>query len=231
MAKILLGPTVIGIRGTVAGITFSQNAGGPYARGWHQPPNPRAAKQLTARVALGNLAVQWRALTAAQKATWVAYAALPAQVLTDSLGQPYSVSGFAWWISCSTYLIQSGLATIATAPVGVRLAAPTGTVGAFPTTASGNPSYLFEAAADPNRFARKTVSAAVVNSLGQRISPTVVYFMKNAIPDGAALVVFGTQQQAKFGTSVVGQRMFVEQRNLTAEGQVSAPEYLTLDCA
>ncbi len=79
MAIAKFGPTVTGLRGTVAGTTFSANKSGPYARGWSRGANPRSSLQSTQRGRLGALAAAWRDLTQVQRDDWIVYAALPAQ--------------------------------------------------------------------------------------------------------------------------------------------------------
>ncbi len=97
MAKIKLGPTVVGIRGTIGGITFTENKSGPFARAWSRGANPRAPLQSAQRGRLGSIPDLWRALTPAEQAAWDAFAALPAQDQTDRFGDTFSLSGFGFF--------------------------------------------------------------------------------------------------------------------------------------
>jgi hypothetical protein len=231
MAKILLGPTVIGIRGTVAGITFSQNRAGPYARGWHTPPNPKSATQLAARSTLATWAATWRTLTAAQQTTWDVYAAAAPQVLTDSLGQPYYASGFNWWITTQINLEHIGAVSILTAPVLARQVIPLTPTLEFRTTASAQATRWRINALDPNLALNHTAWSVVVNSLGLNIEPAVLYYTFTGIPNVGRYVNITTPLAAKFGTFVVGQRLFSYIYSISAEGQASPIFHLADDCA
>ena len=86
MAIALIGAPLAGVRGTLGGITFSANKGGPYIKLWAKPPNPRTSRQTIERGFLGRMPELWRALTGVQQTAWDTFAALGAQDLTNSLG-------------------------------------------------------------------------------------------------------------------------------------------------
>lgn len=219
MAKILLGPTVIGIRGTVAGMTFSQNRGGPYARGWHQPPNPRTTNQLTQRVSLGQWATAWRSLSSTNQGLWNTYAADVAQELTDSLGQPYYASGLNWFINVNTYRAYKGQAQLSAAPTVAAPAAPSIEFVRFRITGAPSTSTIRITAASPTVALYNVLAVNIVNSQGVSIAPANYYIMRVAIPDGGRNITFPTQQEAKFGTTYLGQRMFFEVFGLNSDGR------------
>ena len=224
MAKILLGPTVIGIRGTVAGITFSSNGGGPYARGWHTPPNPRSGPQRTTRSTLARWAVTWRSLSAANQATWTAYAALPAQQLTDSLGQPYYANGLNWYITTQINLAIIGAAASTVAPVAARPAVPIVQTLLWSVASAAQPRWLLTVGS-PGLGLYHKMFLNIVNSVGQQIGPTNFFYMLSAIPDGSRIIRCYTQALAKFGTQFVGQKAFGYIRVIGADGQQSAKVY------
>lgn len=124
MAKIKLGPTVVGILGTVGGVIFTRNKSGPYARGWSRGSNPRQPLQAAQRGRLGAIPQLWRALTPAQQAAWDSFATLPAQDQTDRFGDTFSLSGFGFFTKCNTRLLAMDRATIVATPVIARPAAP-----------------------------------------------------------------------------------------------------------
>ena len=125
MAIIKLGVTVVGIRGTVGGMTFSANKAGPYAQAWYKGANPRTLPQTAQRGRLGSIPQLWRALSGAQQTAWDTFAALPAQELFNSLGESYFISGFGWFSKTNIRLIAVGRATTTATPVIARPAAPT----------------------------------------------------------------------------------------------------------
>ncbi len=125
MAIIKLGITVVGIRGTIGGITFSQNKAGPYAKAWRKPVDPRTPGQLAARALLSTIPTEWRAITQAQRDAWDTWAALPAQDLTNPLGETYSISGFAWFNKFNTWGLSLGFTVRTAAPTLPKPAPPT----------------------------------------------------------------------------------------------------------
>lgn len=137
MAKTKLAAPLAGLRGTISGWTFSENKAGTYVKAWAQSPKLRTEKQQVQRANIGGLSQAWAALTSGQRSDWNTYAALPAQELTNSLGQAYYTTGFNWFISCSTHLLRAGRVAIASAPV---LSVPTApTITAIAIRPSGTP--------------------------------------------------------------------------------------------
>jgi hypothetical protein len=224
MAKILLGPTVIGIRGTVAGITFSANGSGPYARGWHTPPKPKSSAQQSTHSTLAYWAVLWRSLTAVQQATWTAYAALPAQQLTDSLGQPYYANGLNWYITTNINLAIIGAAAATVAPVGVRIAADTVTAFLWTQASTSTPRWTFAVGA-PGLALYHKMFINIVNSIGQQIAPDTYYYMGAAIPNAGRQIHCHDAAVTKFGTYAIGQKVFGYVQTIGADGQQSTRSF------
>lgn len=108
MAIIKLGATVVGIRGTVGGVTYSQNASGPYAKLWARSSNPRAPKQQTQRTFIASFAQAWRDLSSAQRDDWDTWAAEAAQEKTNPLGETYYASGFNWFCELNAHVLAAG---------------------------------------------------------------------------------------------------------------------------
>lgn len=231
MAKILLGPTVIGIRGTVAGITFSQNRGGPYARGWHTPPNPQTTTQNAQRVKLGNWAKAWMSLSAANQTLWRNYAAAAAQALTDSLGQTYYASGLNWFANVNIVRAQMGLAQLSTAPTIAAPVAPTVPFVRFRTTANptAGGSTIRVTLGSPTIALYHQLFVAVVNTQARTAYPATNYWMVTQVPNGVGNITFGTQQAAKFGTTVNTQRGFAWLYAVSTEGRCGQPTLITGD--
>ena len=125
MAIIKLGVTVVGIRGTIGGMTFSVNKSGPYARAWSKGSNPRTTAQTAERSTLGSIPALWRDLTPGQKAFWNAFAALPAQERTNPLGETFFASGYNWFTIINTRLINMSRAPRISIPTQSRPSAPT----------------------------------------------------------------------------------------------------------
>lgn len=125
MAIIKLAAPLAGIRGTIAGITYSANASSLYAKAWARSSNPRSALQMAERSNLAQMPDLWRALSDAERADWRTFASDPAQELTNSLGEDYFASGFNWFSKCNIRLLRVGRSTITAIPTQARPAAPT----------------------------------------------------------------------------------------------------------
>ena len=140
MAIIAIGPPLSGIRGTVGGITFSANKSGPYAKIWSQTTNPRTPSQSRERGFLARMSSLWNAMTDVERAAWDTFAALPAQDLTNSLGETFSASGFNWFTKTNIRLLRVGLTPLVPVPTQARPAAPT--ITEFRVTVAGTESNL-----------------------------------------------------------------------------------------
>ena len=84
MAITELGVIIVGVRGTIGGITFSANKSGTYAKSLVTPSNPGTPNQLVQRGIIATMGSKWRALSAAQQAAWDAFAAAPASAPTTA---------------------------------------------------------------------------------------------------------------------------------------------------
>jgi len=125
MAIAKFAAPIAGLRGTIGGVTYSANKSGPYVKQWSRSANQRTYNQQVQRAYIAGLASEWRSLSTALKAEWSAFAALPAQELTNSLGEAYYASGFNWFVKCNTRLDRAGRAHITAVPTQARPAAPT----------------------------------------------------------------------------------------------------------
>lgn len=140
MAITKIGPPLAGIRGTIGGITYSENGSGPYAKQWATPSNPRTPNQTQERGFLGQMPNLWNDLTSVQKSKWDDFAALGAQELFNSLGESYFASGFNWFCKCNIRLLRIPRTTIDADPVQARPASPT--IDEFRVTPAGSDPNL-----------------------------------------------------------------------------------------
>ncbi len=219
MAKIKLGPPVVGIRGTIGGIIFSANGSGLFARAWARGPNPQTILQNTARNSLGKFASAWRALTAGQQTGWNTYAALPAQERFDSLGESYFPSGFNQYISVNANLAIVGSAARSIAPTFTRPVAPVLFGGFFQDTGPGANSQITFDVTDPALSDFKICTAVLVNSVGILVRAHNYRFMKAAVPDVDRKIFYQLEVENIFGTIVIGQKIFLHIFTQDAQGQ------------
>ena len=98
MAKVLWSGLVTDARGKLGGTVLSKNKSGNTLSNMRAPIQPRTENQMNQRAIFAEMASDWRDLSAIDKTGWDTYAALPAQELTDSMGEPYFISGFNWYV-------------------------------------------------------------------------------------------------------------------------------------
>lgn len=125
MAIIKIGPPASAIRGSVGSLRFSENLSSTFVGLNRGKANPRTAKQQSERALLSTIPGLWVALTETQRDDWRAFAAHADQELTNSLGEAYYASGYAWFAKCNVRLLRMSLATISASPTQARPATPT----------------------------------------------------------------------------------------------------------
>jgi hypothetical protein len=114
MAKFTPGAIISEIRGTIASTTFSKNAAGAIIRNRVVPINRNSTLQSNQRQIFSNLSSSWRALTEAQRNSWIA--AAPDFPYQDSLGQTKFLSGAQLYEKLNLNLAVIGESPITTAP-------------------------------------------------------------------------------------------------------------------
>jgi hypothetical protein len=126
MAIVKFASPISGARGVVGGIIFTANGTGPFIRAYSKPINPKSPKQQGERGSMANMGNVWRNnLNQAQRDGWDVYAALPAQDLTNSLGETYSASGFNWFVKINRQRATVGSPFRFGAPVAAVPVTPT----------------------------------------------------------------------------------------------------------
>lgn len=201
--------------GSLAGTTSSRNRYGQYKRSRATPVNPNTGAQGSARARLSLNAAAWRALTDVQRAGWESLGSQMSR--TDSLGQSYTLNGFAAYCSVNSNLLAAGEAVVAAAPAlitpdGLTTAAITLTAAAFSVAYTVTPL----AAAT-----RLFVFASPQRSAGRAFESDYRLIQVSAAAAASPLNVFAAYQ-ARLGTPVVGQRVFI-QLQLHRSGFLSGP--------
>jgi hypothetical protein len=124
MAIVRFGPIVIGVRGTVGGLTFSANGSVPYVRQWAAPARRRTTSQSGKRAWFAEIRNKWNTLTPAQVAGWDALAASPPEDDYDPFGQLIYLSGSAWFMRVNMRRFQVGQMLLVAAPPSVPVDPP-----------------------------------------------------------------------------------------------------------
>ncbi len=221
MAIITFGAMVVGARGTVGGLTYSANKAGPFVKSWSRGGNPRTVLQTDNRNVLAARSVAWAGLTQAQRDDWDDYADDPAQELVNSLGQDYFASGFNWYITINSALLQADETVRVDAPTITRPIAPE--IDFFNTfeTPSASVSQMRFLGADPPRGDQKVLFIRSFNSEGRGVASSGFQLVTNQEPNVDFRIFFQTELEGIFGDLQVGQRFFAEVFNQDAHGQRS----------
>lgn len=93
----------------------AHNRFGSYFRNRVIPVNPRKTLQTFARGVLSGFASLYRALSASDRAAWIALG--QSIVRSDSLGQPYTLTGLQAYVSVNRNIRVYGGTAVTTAPV------------------------------------------------------------------------------------------------------------------
>lgn len=142
MAIVSFGVTVVGIRGTVGGATFSANKAGPYVRAWSRPTNPRSIAQQVSRGAMTQCGPAWQNATGAERAGWDALAVTDPEPHFNSLGDPVTLSGWGYFLMCNKRRLRNGQAISAAFPTGTEATRPASVTPSTFAAVAGTPAAL-----------------------------------------------------------------------------------------
>lgn len=222
MAIIKLGPTIIGIRGTVGGITFSANKSGPIARAWSRGANPRSTRQTTARSLLAAIPQLWRDLSPAEQTAWDTFAALPAQELFNRLGESFFGSGFLWFTKINTRLLTIGRSTRVAVPVAARPSPPTISSLELPyLDAQG--AYITYPAAEFGATFDAIIELQQALSIGRQVPSGSFLTIKEDQDPGDTATAFLLPYIDRFGIGAANLKGFARVYRQTDDGLRSAP--------
>lgn len=178
MASIRFGGGIVDARGSIAGNTFSRNAGGAYQRARTAPTNPQTTRQSAVRNALGQSAQEWRTLDEEQRTAWVEAATTQQGAYVNRIGESEQYTGQQLYMAVqqrrNTWALGGGTIPgnggqdpppLTPAPPSVTLGTITGSADA--EGALVGLSLAITAAAAENQvmiFASPPVSAGVMRS-------------------------------------------------------------------
>jgi len=124
MAIVKLGELIVGLRGTIQGLTFSANGSSPYVRKYAAPASRRTVKQSGKRAWFSEIRRQWGTLNPAQIAAWDALGASPPEEDYNSLGERVYLSGSAWHLRVNMRRLQAGQGINNSAPPNTSVSPP-----------------------------------------------------------------------------------------------------------
>lgn len=220
MAIVKFGSMVVGVRGTIGGVTFSANGTGPYAKAWARPGRFPSAPQSDALANLASIAATWRDLTTTQQNGWDTWASASAPIKTNSLGETYVLSGFQWFCSVNVNLENMGQAHRVDAPTLANPTAPTITSVTAQVTPPPNSAIAYPV----NEFSGFYLHAliALVPSTGKRSFAQPQYRAYNDNAPGSANVSIETFLNDTFGNVPLNYRIFARTARMNTHGVISA---------
>lgn len=140
---IKFGAGVIDARGSIAGMTFSRNRSGAYARARSKPVNPNSAGQVAVRSALALMTNHWsEGLTAANRTAWNLYASNVA--MNNKLGESVYHSGFNHFIRSNNIMARFGGTMVNAGPVVFELPEQDPTLGVTGSEAAAQLSVSWD---------------------------------------------------------------------------------------
>lgn len=202
--KAKFGSFIVDGRGKVNGHVVSKNRAGSYIRTKVTPVNPRTSFQLAVRANLATLAIGWRALTAAQRQSWLT--AVHNFQKTNIFGDLKTPSGFNLYQKLNNNLATIGVASISSAPNPVAVA--TVVIGALTCTVAGQVVSLALAAAVPAGV-KCVVRATPPLSQGINFVKSQLRVLQVFNAAAATPLVLTANYASKFGAFVAGQKIFV----------------------
>lgn len=188
--------------GSEAQLTYSRNRFGQYVRTRATPVNPNSTAQGQVRARMSSNAAAWRALTEVQREGWSTLGA--SMVRTDALGQTYTLTGFQAYCSVNNNNLAAGNAVVDDAPA---LVTPEAIVTCTPTATAATFSIAYTVTPLP-AGARLFVFASTQRSAGRSFEGDLRLVHVSAAAAASPANIF-TAYQTKFGTPVVGNRVFL----------------------
>jgi hypothetical protein len=204
MASIKLGNIVVDMRGKINGNVYSKNKGGAYSRVRVKPSNPRSSFQSAVRASFTTNSQAWRALTDAQRQSWIQ--GVTNFVRKNRVGDAHNLSGNSLYQSLNKNLSDVGIAPISTCPAPADV-----TPVAVSTAVAANGAQTLVitlGGAVPTGtsikvFVSETVSAGV-SSIGTKLRQLTSFPAAHA-----AALTLTTPYLARFGTiGAVGSKIF-----------------------
>jgi len=188
--------------GSQAGVTSSHNRYGQYQRTRAIPVNPSSNAQGTMRARLAAASAAWRSLTDLLRSGWESLALQMSR--SDALGQSYTLNGFGAFVSVNQNLANAGAAAVTAAPALVTPAACV-TVALTGTAATLSLAYTVTPLPAGEKL---LVYASPQRSAGRSFEGDLRLIHVSAAAAASPANIFSAYS-ARFGTPVVGNRVFV----------------------
>lgn len=213
MAKIKFGMMMTDARGKLGGQVFSKNRAGSYVRTKTTPVNPQTTAQMASRQLLGSLSAGWNDLTASAIAAW--NAAVNDWKSTDIFGDIKIPTGKNLYTALNKNSRGAGGSAIALPPAKMDLNTIPGVGAEFDITGG---DLNLDISTVPASHILQVWATPAVNE-GVSYVKNKLRVIAN-VPAGAVnSTTLFNGYVAKFGTPVVGQKIYVGIRYIGSNGQ------------
>lgn len=204
MAKVKFSALISEMRNKLNGSVFSKNRGGNYLRNKVTPVNPQTARQTLVRSRLAGLASGFRALTAAQIASW--NSAVGNFPYTDIFGDVKQLSGLQLYEKLNLNLLNAGQTALTSppAPVGVDPL----TSMSWTAAQGGAKSVTFAASPVPAGHTL-IIEATPSMSPGRNFVKNEFRFIQTVAAAATSPQAITTAYDLKFGDVTTGQKAYV----------------------
>lgn len=122
MARVVYGPLVSSVKGSIGGITFQGNPSGSIIRNRPRPTKVSTNRQTASHASLQNLLYLWQQLTQSERDEWNVYAT--AWTKENKFGQAKVLTGLNWFTSVNYYKLLVDSSTFTSPPAHVLPQAP-----------------------------------------------------------------------------------------------------------
>lgn len=217
MALVKFGGGVAGMSGKVGGTVFSRNTYGAIARNWTKPVFKATDKQLAVNAAFGAQSQAWRTLTDAQRVAWKGLASTVA--FLNRLGESIYLSGQAMFNKLNQQLLSVGAAAIDDAPAYTIPSSPL-TLAAVVSDVDFRISFTPTPVPAGVAF---QVWATPQLSPGKEFVKNLFKLVRNLPAATATAVDVFAQYKAIYGTTIVGQVIYVQIRAVDVATGVASP--------
>lgn len=218
MARIKFGAMMVDARGKLGGHVFSKNRGGAYLRTKVTPSNPQTPDQVAQRATLANASSNWKSLTETQRLAW--NEAVTQYSTTNIFGDIVNPSGSVLHTRLNINVALAGGSALTAPPLPMGVDTVQG-VSAVATAGTPNVTLSWTSGAVPTGHvmvveATTQMSPGIFNASNKF---RVIGTLPAATATGEDITAI---YNAKFGTLVAGQKLFVRAKLIRiATGEVS----------
>lgn len=213
MAKIKFGMMMTDARGKLGGQVFSKNRAGSYVRTKVTPVNPQTAAQMASRQLLGSLSTGWNGLSASAIAAW--NAAVNDWKSTDIFGDIKVPTGKNLYTALNKNSLGAGGSAISLPPEKMAIDTISEVLPLFDIS---DQELSLDITTVPANHILQVWATPAVNE-GVSYVKNKLRVISNVPAGGVNPATLWQNYVDKFGTPVLGQKIYVGVRYIGTNGQ------------